>query len=153
MIDSELAAFAADGRALIVGAVATDGEPHATRGWGLVVDDDGTPAILLDGDDRRVQECLAPGRPLAVTAADVRTLESVQFKGTALGVEPPLPSDTEVVDHFIERFFGDIVATDGTDPDVLHRVVPSRFVRCRFECDAVYDQTPGPGAGAPVTSS
>lgn len=153
MIDRELAAFAADGRALIVGAVAIDGEPHATRGWGLVVDDDGTPAIVLDADDGRVQECLAPGRPLAITAADVRTLESVQFKGTASGIEPLRPTDTGVIEHFIERFFGDIVATDGTAREVLERVVPSRYVRCRFQCEAVFDQTPGPGAGAPVGTS
>lgn len=152
MIDSELAAFAADGRALIIGAVAPDGAPHATRGWGFVVDPDGTPVVLLDADDRGARACLEPGRPLAITAADVRTLQSVQFKGKALAVDPAGPDDLATASHYTERFFGAIVATDGMDPDVLRRIVPSRYVRCRFACDAVFDQTPGPGAGEPVAA-
>lgn len=150
MIDTELAAFAADGRALIVGAVDDEGAPHATRGWGFRLEADGTARVVLDAEDGRGIRCLAGGSAIAVTATDVRTLESRQFKGTSTEIVEPDEADLAAVDHYLEMFFDEIVATDGTPRPVLDRIVPSRYVACRFHVERVFDQTPGPDAGRAV---
>lgn len=150
MIDPELAAFAADGRALIVGAVDADGAPHATRGWGFRREEDGTGRVVLDADDTRGAACLAAGGAIAVTAADVRTLESRQFKGASVGLVDPDADDRRAIEHYLDVFFHEIVDTDGTNPAILERIVPSSYRVCRFRCESVFDQTPGPSAGRSV---
>ena len=147
MIDEELAAFAADGRALIVGAVDPGGAPHSTRGWGFCLDADGVPVVLLDADDGRGLDALAPGRPIAVTAADVRDLRSIQFKGSVQRVEEASTTDVGRVEAYVRAFRRAIVETDGIPPESVDRLTPTRFVRCRFACADIFDQTPGPGAG------
>jgi hypothetical protein len=153
VIDGMFAAFAADGRALILGGVDAEGAPHATRGWGFRLDPDDIPCVVLDADDRHARACLAVGRPIAVTAADVVTLRSLQFKGITLGLVDATASDRTIVDHYIDRFFSAIVETDGTDRAVLERITPTRFALCRFRCDSVFDQTPGPDAGISVAAA
>ncbi len=152
MVDVELACFAAAGRALIVGAVESDGAPYATRGWGFVLDPDTTPVVVIDADDQRGREALRPGRPIAVTAADVRTLRSIQFKGQVESVHDTSETDGAVVAHYLHEFYTAIVESDGVPIDTLQRLTPTRYLRCRFRCDELFDQTPGPGAGAPVGS-
>lgn len=150
MIDEELAAFAAGGRALIVGAVDDDGCPHATRGWGFCLDADRVPTVLLDAADHRGLQALGPGRAIAVTAADVPTLRSIQFKGVVLSIEAPEESDGGLVVAYVDAFHGAIEESDGTPRWATGRLTPSAFVRCRFRCDELYDQTPGPAAGERV---
>lgn len=150
MIDEELAAFAAGGRALIVGAVDDDGSPHATRGWGFFLDADGVPTVLLDAADHRALDALGTGRAIAVTAADVPTLRSMQFKGAVVSTEVSPESDAAVVAAYVEAFQGAIEESDGTPRWATGRLTPSAFVRCRFRCDQLYDQTPGPAAGERV---
>lgn len=152
MVDVELAAFAAAGRALIVGAVETDGAPYATRGWGFVLDPDGSPVVVIDADDERGRDALRPGGSIAVTAADVRTLRSIQFKGAVRSVHEATGPDTIVIEHYLHEFFTAISETDGVAIDVLRRVTPTRYLRCRFACQELFDQTPGPAAGAPVAT-
>ena len=35
---------------------------------------------------------------------------------------------------------------------LMERLVPTEFVACEFDIVEVYDQTPGPNAGAPVAA-
>ena len=148
-IDPEHVAFAADGRALIVGGVNESGWPHATRGWGFRVVG-GLPVVLLDADDTNGAACLTPGRHIAVSAADIRTFQSVQFKGVVVSVSEATEADHAAVERYLTAFYDAVVEVDGVQPDLVERVTPSRYSACRFEPREVYDQTPGPGAGAAV---
>ena len=148
-IDPEHVAFAADGRALIVGGVHESGAPHATRGWGFRVGA-GLPIVILDADDVDGAACLAPGRHIAVSAADVRTFQSVQFKGLVVSLSEAAEADHAAVEHYLTAFYDAVVEVDGVRRDLVERVTPSRYSACRFEPREVYDQTPGPGAGAAV---
>ena len=153
MLDDETRAFLEGGCALIVGTVASDGAPHAGRGWGMAVVDAGPPArcrLLLDADDERSVAHLAAGGAVAVTATSVTTLRSIQLKGRSIGPEVPTADDEATAARYLEQFFGDVHATDGVDWDVFERLVPSRHVACPIEAHESYDQTPGPGAGARV---
>jgi hypothetical protein len=148
-IDPEHVAFAAEGRALIVGGVHESGAPHATRGWGFRVEA-GLPIVILDADDVDGAACLTPGRRIAVSAADVRTFQSVQFKGVVVSVSEVTEADHAAVEHYLAEFYDAVVEVDGVRRDLVERVTPSRYSACRFEPREVYDQTPGPGAGAAV---
>lgn len=152
MVDRATAELLEGGSALIVGAVTPEGEPYATRGWGLtLLPDDGGGArarLLLAAGDAVVTEALGAGGAVAVTAADVPTLRSVQIKGRSLGLVPATDGDRVRARRYIDGFFGDIVATDGTPRPVLDGLVPADYLACTVTIDELYDQTPGPDAGA-----
>lgn len=154
MFDADTTAFLRGGCALIVGTVHADGAPHAGRGWGLDVVEDGDRAVvrlLLDVDDHVMVDHMAAGGAVAVTAASVRSLRSLQMKGRALGIDDARPEDDERMDRYIEQFFRDIVETDGTGTTVLDSIRPFAPVAALVEVRERFVQTPGPGAGARVT--
>ena len=153
LFDPETKAFLEGGCSLIVGTVGPDGEPHAGRGWGLEVLDDGdvaTVRLLLDAADSVAIGHLADGGAVAITAADVPTLRSVQLKGVATGTDALTDADVEKGDRYTDDFFEDIHRTDGTPRDLLERFRPVGYLPCAIEVRERYDQTPGPGAGERV---
>jgi hypothetical protein len=152
VLADDTAALLETGSALIVGTVASDGEPHALRGWGadVIGRDPCRVRVLIDAHEETAIADLAAGRPVAMTAADVVSLWSVQVKGTSLGVEPARAGDDERVSRYVEAFFHDIETTDGTPRVVLDRLVPDTVVAFAIEVTEVYDQTPGPDAGRAV---
>jgi hypothetical protein len=150
VIDPQLAAFLEGGCALIVGTVTAEGEPLATRGWGLTVVDpvEGRVRLLLSSSEHEVIDHLRPGSRLAITGADVPTLRSVQVKGRLLAVGPAMADDRARAQRFCHDFYTDIVESDHTPLEVVERITPTDYVACDALIDEVYDQTPGPGAGA-----
>ncbi len=153
MLTPEATAFLEGGCSLIVGTVGVDGEPTATRGWGLTVlsRERGECRLLLDAAAIRALEDLAGTRVVAVTAADVPTLRSMQLKGKLTVIEPATAADRDRAEQFCDAFFGEIVATDGTERRVLERMRPLEFAACVVRIDELYDQTPGPVAGAVIS--
>jgi hypothetical protein len=147
VFEPETVRFLEGGCALIVGTAA-GGVPRATRGWGLDVLDGGAVRVLLSRDDAPPADHLRAGMPIAITGADVRTLRSAQVKGRVLTTEPGTTADAERARRYHEAFFGDIVHTDGTPRALLERMMPSGYLSCAVAVDELYDQTPGPGAGA-----
>jgi hypothetical protein len=153
VLSDELAAFLEGGCALIVGTVGSDGRPHSGRAWGIEVLDAeaGRLRLLLDAADGPTLANLAGEDPrLACTGADVRTLHSRQLKGRSLGTEPAAGADRARAARYCAAFFADIEATDGQPRELLEQIVPAAYVACTVQVDALYDQTPGPGAGAAV---
>lgn len=150
-LDPEHVAFAADGRALIVGVVDDLGVPCATRGWGFRVTGE-RAVVLLDADDVAALGSVTAGRGIAVSAADVATLRSLQMKGVVVDVVPLTDEDRTALDHYVRTFYAAVIAVDGVPRALIERVTPSRFVACRFDVREIYDQTPGPGAGAPIAA-
>ena len=150
MLASDDVTFLEGGSALILGTVAADGAPHASRGWGLDVLGDGEVRLLVDADDDVTLANATATGAIAITAADVRTLHSTQLKGHVVAVEAGGPADQARARRYCDQFFEDIHETDGTPFETLERMVPSRFAACICRFDEWFDQTPGPGAGAPV---
>jgi hypothetical protein len=153
---SEITAFFEGGSALIVGTVGANGAPHASRGWGLDVLSDEhsttTVRLLVDADDVATIENLQAGRPVAITGADVPTLHATQVKGRPVRVEAPDPGDKARAARYCHLFFTDIAKTDGTMWGLMERLVPTDYVPCIIELDAIFNQTPGPTAGMTVES-
>jgi hypothetical protein len=139
------------GAALILGTVAPDGEPHASRAWGLQVTGGGRRVrVLVGAEDGRTLGNVAGGGRVAITGADVRTLTSRQVKGRVEGTEPVTDADREISSRYCDVFFDAVTETDGTERALLERLRPDELVACEVLLDCAFDQSPGPGAGAPV---
>jgi hypothetical protein len=148
-IGPDAARLFAEGSALVVGAVDPDGTPFATRGWGTVLLDDGAAfRVYLDADDAQVVPRLTPGARVAVTGGDVKTLASAQVKGRVRVVDELTALDVATRERATELFIQDVHETDHTPRDLLDEMVPARFVACTLDVEELYDQTPGPQAGA-----
>lgn len=152
MPDEAIAKFLEGGCALIVATVSPDGEPYATRAWGLdIVPGDPLRArVLLAADDHRTIAHLGGSGRIAVTGGDVRTLRSIQLKGRAVGIEPVRDKDRARAGRYLDEFFTAVVETDGTPRHTLERIIPLDYVVCTITVEEIYDQTPGPCAGASV---
>jgi Pyridoxamine 5'-phosphate oxidase len=151
VLDPETVAFLESGCALIVGTVARDGTPYATRGWGMTITDRVASLavrLLLDAADAVTIGHLADGGRIAVTATSVPTLKSRQLKGTARSVAPATDADRDRAAQYCEQFYGDICRTEHTLRALPERLTPADYVACTIEIDELFDQTPGPGAGA-----
>jgi hypothetical protein len=138
------------GSGLIVGTVASDGSPFAMRAWSAALVGVGTMRIGLGA--ARDEVAHLANRPIAVTAADVRTLESVQVKGRVRSIEPPHPDDLALAHVQSEAFFAAINEQDGHPFDVLRRLMPDSITMVEIDVTEVYDQSPGPRAGARIES-
>lgn len=151
MIDEALRAFLERGCAIIVGTVAADGAPLAQRAWGCSVVDGSTVRIMLDETDSVLRENAEGGGRIAVTSADVRTLRSVQLKGRVTRVETPSSDDLARCEQHNDELFDDILVTDFYPREYTERMVPPRYFVAVVAVEEIFDQTPGPGAGASVT--
>jgi hypothetical protein len=152
VLDAATARFLEGGCALIVGTVSSGGEPYATRGWGLTVlsDSPATLRLLLAADDTAALHDLARGGRVAITAADVPTARSMQLKGRCRSVEPATDEDRARAQRYMEAFFADVATTDGTPLRIVQRVAPIDVAACMAVIEELYDQSPGPRAGAPM---
>lgn len=141
-----------DKTALLVGCVSDDGEPFATRGWGLTVVDADRPRcrLVLAADDLPALVRRGGRGLFAVTVTNVFTLASVQLKGPAGDFVPATDDDLATVEDYCDRFFGAIFEIDGIPRALMDRQVPLDFIACEIEVEQLYDQTPGPRAGSPV---
>jgi hypothetical protein len=149
VFDADLVEFLESGCSTIVGLVTVDGEPFATRAWGTHVLLDGRLRVLV-GAGAMAATGWGPGDrfAIAVTGASVLTLRSVQAKGTAQGLEPATDEDRVRSRAFCEAFFADVQETDDVPRELMGRLVPADLLACTVEVAELYDQTPGPGAGA-----
>jgi hypothetical protein len=139
------------GSALLVGITGPDGEPYAGRGWGCTLSPDGGCIRLLVPDgDALLDGAVVPGAPIACTATDIRTLQSVQAKGRVLRAEPATVEDARVSGRYRRAMFDAIHEVDGFPVDLLEKLVPAGLTAVTVRMEEFFDQTPGPGAGAPV---
>lgn len=137
------------GTSLVIGTVSETGEPRATRAWSAEVLDREPLRIrvLMGADDEAAVANLGSGS-VAVTGADVRTLESLQVKGQVVVVEPATTEDLARVAEHTDRFFEAVHETDGTPVSLLRRLCPHEVIAFEMVVDGTFDQSPGPAAGA-----
>ena len=154
MFEAETRAMLESGCSLIAATVSADGAPNATRVWGLHLRgaDSRLVEVTLDETDSVAAADLDATAVIAITGADVRTLRSVQLKGRATG-ERRQASDDDVARTraFCDAFFTAVVEIDGTDRALLERLRPPSLTVYTVEIDEVFDQTPGPTAGAALS--
>ena len=158
-LQPETVSFLESGCALIVGTLRPDGTPHAQRAWGLdVLTDapDGTAPpldavavvrLLVADDDPHPP---VPASPIAITGTHVLTFRSLQLKGDVLDVVPAGERDRARAERYTAAFYDDVVHSDNTPRHLLERLTPDAFRTALVAVRELYDQTPGPDAGARV---
>ncbi len=149
MFGAELTSLFEIGASIVVGTVDPDGEPRATRAWSADVIDlaAGRIRFTMTADDEVSIANLATGR-VSLTAADVRTFRAVQVKGLVAAVRPPTADDLATMRTRIDRFLQAVHETDGNPIEGLRRMLPHHVLAIEIDVDEIFDQTPGPGAGA-----
>ena len=152
MFDAALAGFLEAPGAMIIGTVDARGVPHAGRAWGAhVLSDPSRVRMYVGADDRTTIENLSrDGTPVALTQADVRTLQSLQVKGRVLLLEPATEADEVRCRASREALVQAIQEADQEPIELLRRWTDHPIVACEFEVESTFDQTPGPSAGTPT---
>lgn len=148
--DGPVRRLTAPGWSLLVGSAGADGTPHASRAWGAELAEDGRLRVVVDAHDTTVLDHLSSTRTIAVTSADVRTLEALQVKGEVVSLDQATAEDLAIAHRYVDALFDAIFETDGVPHSVLHQMVPAAYVACTIEVHEAFDQTPGPRAGRPV---
>lgn len=152
MLTDETVELLERGSALIVGLVHADGAPLATRAWGMRIHPGRTTArVLVTARDVAAAGIADhPGGELTVTGACVATLRSAQVKGTIAAVVPPDDTDAACMRAYTAHLVNAVATVDGVPHYLVERLVPDAVLACEIELREVYDQTPGPRAGAPL---
>jgi hypothetical protein len=153
VLDGETQGILESGCGLIVGFVRPDGAPFPCRAWGLDVLDASAGSLrvlVATGELRRIGTDRAGliGASMAATGSDVRTLHTVQVKGTVVAITDATPDDVRRARRHTSAFFDVIVELDQIPREALERMVPIDYVSVTMSVSEAYDQTPGPGAGA-----
>ena len=143
----DLAAFIASGVGMVGASAGDDLVPEAFRLWGVSWDPDGHLRALISSDATRTLATVKPGAWLSLTFVDM-TMRSVQVKGRAVsGPELPNRADVEVM----RRYRTDMVAafaTRGVPSLLLDAIRPLAVFALTVAVEELYNQTPGPKAGA-----
>lgn len=151
MIGSELQQFLESGVSVLVGTRDRLLVPEAARGFGLRVEAGGRElAVFLPvvWSARTVANLRDNGR-IAVAAARPLDHRSVQAKGRCLEVRDGEPADQRDLERYRERLVADFAAF-GYPPRILRRFNAWPCQVVRFAVEALFEQTPGPRAGAPL---
>jgi hypothetical protein len=97
-------------------------------------------------------DALATSRAVAVVFSLPSTHRALQLKGSDAAAEPLAPGDAELVARHVESFVEELAAL-GYPPEVVraaHWCDPAELRAVAFTPAAAFEQTPGPGAGAPL---
>lgn len=150
MRGAELIELASVGSSLIVGTVSIDGEPRATRAWSVQLrEDDSRVRVIMGADDGVSVDNLRTGG-IALTCTGVLTLRSVQLKGRVVRTEPVNDADVQLMAEHTTAFMRAVQQFDDFPLERLERVLPGKVIAVEFDLEAMFDQSPGPDAGASV---
>jgi hypothetical protein len=149
VLESEVAAHLESASSVIVGSFDTAGNPFAGHAYGVRVGPGADRVrVALNADEPKLLEDLRTSGVAAVAVTDVPTLRSIQVKGHVVSVEPATVEDRLATDRWRTDFFAVVNEVDGTPIELLERLRPRAYVCMVMTVDELFDQTPGPQAGA-----
>jgi hypothetical protein len=150
LIEPEVAELLESPCSLLVASVSATGVPEATRGWGVELLGPDRVRVLLPANAERTLANLERGRRLALTSTHFVSNVSWQLKGRAVTLEPATAADRIRHDAFCSGCTAILHLADGAPEDTIRRLIPPEIVACEMLVEQVFDQTPGPEAGARV---
>jgi hypothetical protein len=154
LFDAEQAAFMQGPVSLNVGACGADGQPSLARAVGCTISPErGAVRLLLS----RTQAALLLAHlrergAVAAVFSDPLTHRTIQLKGQDAAAAPATPDDLEVARSY-RAGFASVLGPLGHPPELIHALLdyPDHdVVALSFTPSAAFNQTPGPGAGAPL---
>jgi hypothetical protein len=148
-VPAEVAAFVGLGVATIAATRSNALVPEITRGWGPAINAEaGTMELCLGLTEHAVTRAnLEANGAIAVTCSLPTTYRSVQVKGTATRIGEPDAGQLDRVARHLEAFVAETQAV-GIAPALSRRLLQSHLLAVRLSVSELYDQTPGPTAGA-----
>ena len=159
MLTRDLVELSVSGPVVIVGSGDAAGVPEVSRAWGmhLLVDANEVVICVPSTSGRRLLANLERTGRIAVNVTSPQTYRSFQMKGRVLSIGVASPEDLDrAAAH--QRAFVDSVAAVGMSREISPRLfadspadpIQPDLTAVRLAVEALFDQTPGPGAGARV---
>jgi hypothetical protein len=155
-IDDALKAFIESGVSVVVGTRDEGLVPEIVRAWGPHVNRDrrAVRVCVPEATSVRTRTNLVGNGRIAVSFSLPSNYETVQLKGRHLRTTRPNPEDLLRVERHRESFaaVNESIGVRRAGVEAFWRrelTGSSLFVTIHFAIDAIFNQTPGPGAGAP----
>jgi hypothetical protein len=124
--------------------------PHIARGWAVeLFPEERLVRLCVEAaDGSRAMANLTGAPEIAVTLMRPSTYRSVQMKGTLVGIQEPTDDQRRGAEEH-QLALSDESAMVGLSPRLAVRLLrPEALVSVTLLIDEIYDQTPGPTAGA-----
>lgn len=150
-IDDELATYLQPGPFSVIVATADSSlRPEVVRGWGQRESVDGRGIFVCVGRHAasRLLRNLKGNDRLALSICNVTTYQSLQLKGRCVDIAEPEPEDSARLREHQKQFVLGVQQT-GVSEGAARGLLASEVIRLLFIPESLYDQTPGPEAGAP----
>ena len=151
MSTARLQEWLTEGASIIVGTADAEGVPATCRAIALSAREDGETLVvhLPAATAHETLANIATTRRMAVVASHPLSHRTVQVKGVTRGVKRASPSEEAFVRARWEAFCG-VLAEIGVPRRVTHRIAHWPAFAVEMSIEEVFDQTPGPNAGAPL---
>jgi len=152
MTSERLRLCMAGGISVIVGTADVDGIPTCCRAIAISTKDD-FDTVTVYVPAATAQETIAnvaTTRRVAISCTDPLSHGSLQIKGLTRGVRLAAPEEEEFVHRRLHEF-ADVLDILGQPRRVTQRVVHWPAFAIDVSVEQVFDQTPGPKAGAALT--
>jgi hypothetical protein len=152
MLDRPLAAFLQEGVGIHVGTCNQRLEPNGARGLAVTVDGEGAHLVVYVAEvaATRLLPDLAGNGRAAVSFGRPIDDRACQVKGDVVSVRPAEPGERELIRAQFEGYLSSLerigIASAGAANWVLWPAVA-----IRLRATAVFEQTPGPAAGTPIS--
>lgn len=149
MIDAQLAGFLQEGLGIYLGARDDDLRPEGARALAAAVDADGAHVTVYAAEigAARLRAHLESNGQIAVSFARPVDDRACQVKGVCVGIRPASEEERPLVDSQWAAFMRNLDAI-GIPSSLAAAWVTWPALAIRLRVTAVFDQTPGPHAGA-----
>ena len=151
MIDKHLAAFLQEGVGIHIATRNAALQPNGTRALAVTVESDGLHVVVYAAEvaAARVLPDLEDNAQIAIGFGRPTDDRACQVKGIVIGTRVATEDERSVVAAQWDGFLGSLEQIG--IPRVATRTwVTWPAVAIRVRVNALFDQTPGPGAGAPI---
>jgi len=156
-IDAELKAFLEGGVSVVMGTRDADLVPECTRVWGLLVSKDRKSITVCAplATSQKALDNLAGNGQMSVCCCLPTSYKTVQLKGRCIERADPSRVDLAAVERHREAFsrLNERVGMPRGGTEAFWRSeleTSPALVKLGFALEQIFDQTPGPDAGAPL---
>jgi hypothetical protein len=148
-MDEDLAHWEQIGVAAVAASRDAQLRPQVVRAWGLKFASDRASATICVGAGRDSQTLanLQDNGAISVTMVIPSTYRMIQMKGRATAIAEPTAEQLARVEAHAAAFADEVMPL-GLTAEQARRFVHHELTAVTFSVAEVYDQTPGPGAGA-----
>ena len=135
---------------IALATMAFDGRPVVGKCVGFVATNDALRVTLRKSANEKLIGAVQLGSPVAVTFSRPTTHGSIQFKARSARIDEPDRDDFLAAQRQRERFSAELVASAYPPEfsDLYTAYAPHDLLVLEFEPEEVFDQSPGPAAGA-----